>query len=250
MKRAILYSILFLISIGIYGQRAGVIASSQGTTSSTLLSGLVPYWKFDDANGNAVDSNAGLTGVITDGTPTYSVTGKVGTAITFNGAAHFLVGTTTALRLPQITISFTFKTTTSSYFGLVTNTWDDGTNFYGFSITTELNHVRARGFKGDTEIPYVEGTTDITTGEWFHVAFTSDGTNLKLYINGTQEGGDVSFPNSLIYDGNCNFDIGARNNGGIPFTGTMDEVKVWNRALTQSEITQDYGNVTNGITLL
>jgi hypothetical protein len=248
MRKSFTYILLFL-TISLSGQRIGIIASSVSTTS-TLYTGLISYWQANDASGNLTDAVTGNTGIVTNGTPTYSVSGKVGTAITFAGAEHFLVGTTTSLRLPQITVSFTFKTTTNAYQGLVTDQWDDGTNHYGFAVTTEGNVVGARANYGTGLGPIVYSTTDITSGAWFHVVFTSDGTNIKLYINGTQEGGDVSFPYNLVYDANCNFDIGARNNGGIPFTGILDEIKIWDHALIQSEITEDYYNVTNGIPLL
>lgn len=78
-------------------------------------------------------------------------------------------------------------------------------------------------------------------GVWKPYAVTSDGTNLLVYVNGnlTYQGTFLTTPDT----GLSNFHIGVRSNGGGEiFYGAVAEIAVFDRALTQDEIT----NVVNG----
>jgi len=90
----------------------------------------------------------------------------------------------------------------------------------------------------------------LTAGQWYYVAGTYDG-NLTMHIyiwNGTSL---ITCTNTLaspttIYVGTAPVDIGDLHghNGSYNFTGSIDEVRVYNRALEQSEITDLYTNAT------
>jgi len=67
-----------------------------------------------------------------------------------------------------------------------------------------------------------------------HVAATYDGTNMKLYINGTQEGEDFPFGNIVPND--VGVGIGADHLGNRKFKGVIDDVRIYNRALSSVEI--------------
>ena len=78
-------------------------------------------------------------------------------------------------------------------------------------------------------------------GVWKHYAVTSDGTNLLAYVNGVllYQGTFLITPDTGLTD----FHIGVRSNGGGEiFYGAVAEIAVFDRALTQDEIT----NVVNG----
>ncbi|WP_157804982.1 LamG-like jellyroll fold domain-containing protein [Confluentibacter lentus] len=83
----------------------------------------------------------------------------------------------------------------------------------------------------------VEGTTitstnAITDGVWTHVAVTTQGGQTVLYINGVQEASDAS---GGITDAS-NFSIGKATSGTNYFKGEIDEVRVFNVALTSDEL--------------
>ena len=73
-------------------------------------------------------------------------------------------------------------------------------------------------------------------GVWTFIAFTYDGTNSIGYINDnitSEPGGTTEFDR---------FRIGQNRNGGTYFTGAIDELKIYNRALTASEISSRFSN--------
>lgn len=76
-----------------------------------------------------------------------------------------------------------------------------------------------------------------STGNWYHIAVTNDGTNKKLYINGSlldTEGGSSSIPtnNNSLYIGGIDTDRF--------FDGKVGMVKVYERDLSASEVTTEY----------
>ena len=87
-----------------------------------------------------------------------------------------------------------------------------------------------------------------TDGNWHHLVFTYNGTNSRVYIDGAQISNTV-FPTSVI--DNCpggKFIIGVNYAGGIGFNGQIDDIGIWNRALTQQEITSLYQGCTGSVT--
>ncbi len=84
----------------------------------------------------------------------------------------------------------------------------------------------------------VIGTTPLNVNTWYHVAGTYDGDTLKCYVNGSLDG--VAAFKGSIYDSSAyNVRIGklAYDAGGTRFwNGKIDEVRIWNRALTKAEI--------------
>ena len=81
------------------------------------------------------------------------------------------------------------------------------------------------------------GSTANPLNAWTHVAVTYDGATIRLYVNGTQvasrlaAGAVQSVSNPLWIGGNQPY--------GEYFLGLIDEVRVYNRALAQSDIAND-----------
>src|SRR5207249_9202817 len=92
---------------------------------------------------------------------------------------------------------------------------------------------------GGTEL-VIGGSYVPPLNQWTHLALTYDGTSMKLYINGVL---NDSAPKSGNIDGdNVEFAIGGRAdpNDHLFFTGKIDEVEVFDRALSQAEIQAIY----------
>ncbi len=80
---------------------------------------------------------------------------------------------------------------------------------------------------------YFESTTTIAAGEWSHITLTFDGTTMKAYINGVAAG--TKAVAGTMFASTAPIEIGARNNAYF-FNGSIDEVRIWTRVLTETEI--------------
>jgi len=80
-----------------------------------------------------------------------------------------------------------------------------------------------------------EGTTTLTAGVWYHIALTYDGAALKIYLNGEEEN---SFDESSMTapSASATIKIARHIDGSRDFAGVLDDVRVYNRALTADEI--------------
>jgi nitrogen fixation protein FixH len=91
---------------------------------------------------------------------------------------------------------------------------------------------------------YFNGTTSVQTNTWYHVAMTYDGGYLKLYVNGNQDGSlAVSGP---ILVANNPFRIGSGGPGPWNFSGRVDELSLYDRALSVAEIQEIYNAGDSG----
>jgi hypothetical protein len=75
----------------------------------------------------------------------------------------------------------------------------------------------------------------ITAANWYHVAFTSDDVDLRLYVNGQEEGTAVAHTTGMCAASDP-ITVGALANGAFSFNGQLDECAVFGTALTAAEI--------------
>jgi hypothetical protein len=90
--------------------------------------------------------------------------------------------------------------------------------------------------------PNPKSVTPIETSRWYFVAETYNGTDVKLYVNGELDG-TIAAPGSIDYLPNVEFWLGgAAGDIGQPFwfSGILDEVEIWNKAMTEDEIMELY----------
>src|SRR5207253_2520281 len=80
-------------------------------------------------------------------------------------------------------------------------------------------------------------TSPLTTGTWTHVATTYDGAVVRTYVNGVLAGSQTATGPIVTSSGVLR--LGGDSLGSEWFAGTLDEVRVYNRALTQAEIQGD-----------
>ena len=79
--------------------------------------------------------------------------------------------------------------------------------------------------------------TAIPLGAWTHLATTYDGASQRLYINGVLVA--TRAQTGTIAVGNQPLRVGGNNSSGEFFRGLIDEVRIYNRALSAAEITAD-----------
>ena len=213
--------------------------------------GIVGYWPFngtDVAGTTAYDrSGKGNNGTLTN-SPTRTI-GKLGQALSFNGTSQYVSNSgavpyaSFADNLP-ITVSAWVKTTSVSGADTIASTWDfHTTSGWRFMLTPqpELLIADANG----TNHRDSHGGTAVNDGKWHHVVATYDGSQnssgIKVYVDAIA---NVMTPTTNTAPGalsNAMFNIG-KIGGGTPqyFNGSIDEVRLYNRTLSQSEVTALY----------
>lgn len=202
----------------------------------------VGVWLFDTDPENGVkdSSGNGHDGEIKGNVK--SVGGKFGQALEFPGASGSLVSIppTPELDLINFTIVLWYK-------GEATDSWQ-------YIVSKEIPHT-SRNYsigvnKGDgvmtTQITVGEkqwktalGRTQLTDGEWHHMAGTYDGAFITVWVDGVMEGQTVEQGEPDHLDAEP-LRIGAVN--GIPAKGIVDEVALFNVALEEEDIQEIMNN--------
>ena len=73
-----------------------------------------------------------------------------------------------------------------------------------------------------------------------HLVYTHTANEAKLYVNGVLK--SIVNPGGVLNTNSIDTYIGARPQGRHPFTGKIDDVGYWNRALSQAEVIQLFTN--------
>ena len=79
------------------------------------------------------------------------------------------------------------------------------------------------------------GVILLPQGEWQHVAISFNGATVAMYIGGEAVGGDLPFEFGPATDAALVFGC-CEANGGNPFNGALDEVRLYDRALSSFEV--------------
>jgi hypothetical protein len=121
-----------------------------------------------------------------------------------------------------------------------------GTNLDGWSLVKQddnrfwfgLGGGNKNGLGGDAGPTMIRSTTSVVPGVWYHVVAVKTAAHFSLYVNGIQE---ASKPLPAFKDTNTtDLLIGAAAGNHIHMAGLIDEVTVYNRALSQAEIKAHY----------
>jgi len=201
--------------------------------------GMVSWWKAEGDTNDSQDSNNGTF----KGTPAYS-SGEVGQAFSFDGniANYISVPAASNLDLTTFTVdAWINPTATGSAAYIVDKSGGNspGVNYY-LALTSD-NHAEF-GFQ-DGSYRNVDSTNVILLNTWTHLAGTYDGATVKLYVNGALDA-------SLTYSGTPPVGhplrIGLRNDDQFPVVGLVDEVEIFSRALTDTEVATIFAAGSNG----
>ena len=97
----------------------------------------------------------------------------------------------------------------------------------------------------------VTGTTTLNTGQWYHVVLTRNSDEVKVYVNGVVDGTEtqsstLNFGSCSLYIG-VDIDSGCDSSKGNYFNGSIDEFMVFDRALSEEQISALYNNQTDVI---
>jgi hypothetical protein len=224
-----------------------ILAGSVASSGTTLKTGLVGYWTLDEAEGNSRVDSTGTTTLAETGGTVGANTGKLNSAADFAlRATRFLAAADNATLSMSSTQQFSIQcwlyiASNSGSYVLTkgTSTSDSACEyeFYYDSGTTTLQFYVGSGAANQHA-----SSSALSTATWYHIVGTYDKTNITVYVNGVA--GTPQAYSTGSQDSAGSFRIGASGAGGTVFTGRVDEVGVWKKVLTGSEITQLYNGGT------
>ena len=211
-------------------------------------SGLVAHWKFD---GNTNDSAGTNNGSLVGG-PTFT-TGKVSQALSFDGVDDYVEVPYQASIAPQ-QLTFSTWVKANSFANTDWNSaignqgrheWSDG--YYGLAVDTSGLVIALLNIgDGSTNAFYLSSPSALSTGAWHHLAMTYENSTLRLYVNGSEVNNRTI--GRIRTQSNLPLRIGQRGDAGYFFNGQIDDVRIYNRALSAQEVLDIYnlaGSVTS-----
>lgn len=219
----------------------GVTAQAQ----STLTNGLQAYWSFD---GNFLDAIAGFHGEARGTEPIPFVAGKAGfgQAIDLNGENQFVEitgGSDDDLEFPggSMSISAWFKVDAfdTDWQALIAKGEGSNWRVARSAATSQMSYA---GGIGD-----VTGFTEVNDGNWHHLVAITDATGAAfgtaLYIDGVLDGTVEGTP--VLAQNTSRVMIGENPEArSREWEGQLDDIAIWDRVLTEQEVTQLYAGGT------
>lgn len=199
-----------------------------------------PVDYYEMSTGTGTDSGSGGRTLTLSG-PTTGVAGKVGNGWSFDGVNDYAsMGT-----FPSLTTAFSFeawvKTNVAGLADTPTVIRRDGTDIV-------LLRVRGSGTgvnPGQAEV-YIDGTTllsgssfRVDDGNWHHLVYTQSGNAAKLYVDGVQRATATTAQSTFNFGSGTAY-IGAAGGTTELYKGTLDEVAVYNTALSATRVQAHY----------
>ncbi len=209
--------------------------SRQLVTPADPTSGnLVAQYEFE---GNTSDSSGnGLHGTAM-GNPTF-VAGKVGQAISFDGFNNFveITGYKGILGSNAVTVT-AWISTTSTVTGAIVG-WGPNISGQRFGFRINAGRLRIEHAGGN-----LQGDTNVNDGGWHHVAVTVQASatisypDVLLYVDGIDDTRVTTDPDAFNLTADQDVRIGSRPASNDRFfMGLIDDVRIYDRALTQEEV--------------
>ena len=201
-----------------------------------LRSGLLAFYKLSDTSdssgrGNTLTNNGGVT----------FVAGKIGNAAEFDGSNYLSTDITQDFGT-QFTVSCWLNVSDSDSNRPAVSQWQTGEGAFFIGVVDD-EYVFATGHDVDVNNPtwLIDGPAELD--EWVHLVGVYFGNSERLYVNGSmaasQSVGPIIDPSAGI------FQIGTLDVGNeFFFDGKIDAVGIWNRALSEAEVSALYNNGT------
>jgi hypothetical protein len=206
-------------------------------------SGMAGYWKLNETGSTFYDSSGNNNTGTLAGSGSSAVSGKESNAQNFNGSGYITVPDS-----PSITISGSLTVTawintTSTAKGLIVSKQSTVSYWpgWGFALTGGGGGSTCTGYlnyANDNAGWHCSTSNGYNDGSWHHVAVVHSGSTATFYKDGVANG-TVS-AGALNTTTTTPLSIGSWNGVTSNFAGTIDEVTVWNRALSADEIQNLY----------
>src|SRR5579862_3990393 len=209
--------------------------------SVRAASGPVAYYTFDEVSGTVAQDSSGngYNGTLTGGVT--RVQGVLNGALAFDGSTGYVsIPNSPNLTGGSVTVAAWIYRQSGVQKKFVSK-WDDNTGNYQFDFQVYTDSKLWFQLQNGANVGLVwQGTTVINLNQWYHVAAVADASTgqVSLYVNGVLE----TLQSQTSWDGtirnvNMEMNIGRKATGGDYWSGSIDDVRIYNRALSAAEIT-------------
>jgi chitodextrinase len=225
---------------------SGNLSQYSGVASATTLAlspSLVAAYSFNEGTGTTVSDVSGNGNNGTIANASWTTAGKYGNALVFDGTSAVVTINDSASL--DLTMAMTLEAWVNP--SAVSSDWWDvvykGDDNYYLEASTDNDGVPCGGGTFGTADVQAFGTAVLPLNTWTHIATTYDGATLAFYVNGVQvwsfaQTGDIVTSSNPLQ-------IGGDSIYGQYFQGTIDEVRVYNTALTAAQIQADMNTPIN-----
>lgn len=208
-----------------------------------VSSGLLGYWSLNDGAGMEPYDYSGnnYTGSIKGSTVAWT-RGKIGAGANFSGTGYINVARPSVLNTPSLTVCLWYKPdVVSAAVKSLIGSANAVNNGWGLNVDQQSNGSAAAGYvafwlyNGSWRNVSSTGVC-ISVGTWTHIAVTyTNGGNAILYVNGAQYNSTGPW-SAISYAASSFLTIGRDLQYGNETQGTIDDIRLYNRALAVDEI--------------
>jgi len=218
------------------------IGYRNGSAGNYLTKGLVGYWRMDRESGNVID----YSGEGNDGTPENGVSrGVNGTFSTqsfdFDGADDYIdTGKSDNVQTDDFSLSLWMNPDTRPSSGQRLVNKDSSGNGWSLSYG-DPGQGRLRFFVRGMDNVSLDTPDLINAGNWYHLTavFDNSNNNRYIYVNGKRQASNTDDTGSPSTNGDS-IALGAEADNEIHYDGKLDEVRIYNRSLSGSEVEDLY----------
>jgi len=221
----------------------GSYSSIVSVTTTGVSGGLVAAWGFNEGAGATAVDVSGFVNSGLLGGAAWTAQGRFGGALSFDGStSEVTVADAASIDLTSgMTIEAWVKPTVTLT-GWRAVLAKDVDRYYLMASTDNLSRPGVGATFGTTS-QNVFGTATLPVDSWTHLAATYDQTMLRLYVNGVQVA--TGAQTAAVSTSNAALTIGADFYGEF-FQGILDEIRIYDRALSVSEIQTDMNTPAQG----
>lgn len=183
-------------------------------------------------------SRSGNNGVLTNG-PTFN--GNNGGSIVFDGVNDYVnCGNNPSLQITgELTQCAWFKSSNTAQQGII---YKDNQTYRCYKLqTTSTGKGFPIFFSSNIAYNTFEGNTVITNGDWQNLVATyTPSTSVKIYVNGILDATYTSGIPPFLDNDPVNLELGRKGDGTFYLNGNIAQTLIYNRALSSSEVLQNY----------
>ncbi|TAN40439.1 MAG: hypothetical protein EPN22_17315, partial [Nitrospirae bacterium] len=201
-----------------------------------LATGLIGWWTFDGrdltANTSTDKSGSGNHGTRTG---TTAITGRIGQGLKFNGTSDYVSTPNMNIAASGATVSIWFRPSAGDIANgriIIGKAANGNTYFETLNATTIRIQTDVEATLKNYTVP------TMSSGIWYHLVVTRSSNTTRVYLNGVEStsGGQTQTDVMILNQ------IGRYSSGGSGFdwSGSLDDARVYSRALSAAEIQQLY----------